>query len=84
MQEKARKFDTAIASFKLYLLAAPGAADAKEVQERIYQVEYKKERAVEVSQHVKRGNAHWKAGRYEAMPRFYRPSTRCGLDRRRM
>lgn len=39
-QEKADRPRDAMASFKLYLLAAPGAADAAAVEKRIYKLEY--------------------------------------------
>ena len=43
MQEKAGKFNEAINSFRLYLLAAPSSPDAQKVQTRIYALEYKAE-----------------------------------------
>jgi tetratricopeptide (TPR) repeat protein len=45
-QDKAGLYPEAIKSLKLYLLAAPDAADVKEVKSLIYKVEYKQEAAV--------------------------------------
>lgn len=39
-QEKAKKYRDAMASFRLYLLAAPAAADASEVKQRLFKLEY--------------------------------------------
>jgi tetratricopeptide (TPR) repeat protein len=44
VQDRAGQYSDAIRSFKLYLLAAPAAADASEVRERIAGLEYKIER----------------------------------------
>jgi len=44
IQEKAGYYKDAIRSFKLYLLAAPSAADVREVRQRIYGLEYKAEK----------------------------------------
>jgi len=43
--EKAGKFDGAIRSLKLYLLAAPAAPDAEKVKEQIYVLEVRQEKA---------------------------------------
>jgi tetratricopeptide (TPR) repeat protein len=45
MQEKAGKTGDAIESFKLYLLAAPAAPDARDVRKRIAGLEYAAEKA---------------------------------------
>ena len=39
-QEKTHKYQEAMASFQMYLLAAPAAADASEVKQRIFKIEY--------------------------------------------
>lgn len=44
VQEKAGQFNEAMQNYKLYLLAAPSAADAQEVKTRIYGLELKAER----------------------------------------
>lgn len=43
--EKAGKFGEAARALKLYLLAAPSAADAQNVQDQIYALEYRQEKA---------------------------------------
>lgn len=43
--EKAGKYDAAVRSFKLYLLASPAAADADKVRDQIYAIEVRKEMA---------------------------------------
>ncbi len=45
--EKAAKYDDAIASYKLYLLASPKASDASKVRDEIYSIEVRKDRALE-------------------------------------
>jgi tetratricopeptide (TPR) repeat protein len=47
VQEKAGQFNEAMRNFKLYLLAAPAAADAQDVKTRIYGLELKAERQME-------------------------------------
>lgn len=44
VQEKTGQFNEAMRNFKLYLLAAPAAADAQDVKTRIYGLELKAER----------------------------------------
>lgn len=44
-QNKAEDFSKAAASLKLYLLAAPGARDAKEARTLMYELEFKQEKA---------------------------------------
>lgn len=43
--EAAGRYDEAIRALKLYVLAAPGAADAGAVKDRIYGLEYRQEKA---------------------------------------
>ena len=45
MQDKAGDYPAAIRNLKLYLLAAPGASDAKAVETLIYKIEFKQEKA---------------------------------------
>ncbi len=47
VQEKLGDFQAAMRNFKLYLLAAPGATDAQQIQARIYGLEFKVERQKE-------------------------------------
>ena len=49
VQEQAELYEDAIRSFKFYLLAAPQAKDRKEIESKIYELEYKAERAKEVT-----------------------------------
>ncbi len=44
-QEKAGQLNEAVRSLKLYLLAAPNAQDARKVQDQIYSIEYRQEKA---------------------------------------
>jgi tetratricopeptide (TPR) repeat protein len=44
-QDKAGLYADAIKNLRLYLLAAPNAADAKKVKELIYEIEYRQEKA---------------------------------------
>ncbi len=44
-QEKATNYKDSIAAYHLYLAAAPGAADAKDVQNKIYKLEYALDRS---------------------------------------
>jgi len=46
VQDKAGRHDDAIRSLQFYLLAAPNAPDLKEVQSLIFEIEYRKERAL--------------------------------------
>ena len=39
-QEKAKKYREAMGSFRLYLLASPGAPDASEIKQRVFKLEY--------------------------------------------
>ncbi len=48
-QDKAGMYAEAIGSLKLYLLAAPGASDAKSVENFIYEIEYRQEKAAKQS-----------------------------------
>ena len=45
VQDKAGEYSDAIASLNLYLLASPGASDAKSVKNLIYEVEYRRDKA---------------------------------------
>ena len=45
VQDKAGQYAEAIRNLKLYLLAAPNAADAKEVKSLIFEVEYRQEKS---------------------------------------
>lgn len=45
VQDKAGRYQDAIRSLKLYLLAAPNASDAKEVKALIYEIEFRQEKA---------------------------------------
>ena len=40
VQEKAKKYREAIASFRLYLLAAPGSPDTSEIRQRVFKLEF--------------------------------------------
>ncbi len=44
-QERAGQLNEAVRSLKLYLLAAPNAQDARKVQDQIYSIEYRQEKA---------------------------------------
>ena len=44
-QDKAGKYNEAIQSLKLYLVAAPDASDAKAVKTLVYEIEYRQEKA---------------------------------------
>jgi len=46
VQDKAGQYDDAIKNLKLYLLAAPNASDSKKVQSLIFEIEYRKEKAL--------------------------------------
>jgi tetratricopeptide (TPR) repeat protein len=46
VQDKAGLYESAIQSLKLYLLAAPNAADAKEIKRLIYEIDFRKDKAV--------------------------------------
>ncbi|OPY79834.1 MAG: hypothetical protein A4E64_00294 [Syntrophorhabdus sp. PtaU1.Bin058] len=48
-QDKAGLFADAIENLKLYLFAAPNAADAKKVKELIYEIEYRQEKKAKES-----------------------------------
>lgn len=52
-QEKAGQPKDAIGSFKLYLLAAPGASDAAAVKKRLYKLEFDAEQATAVAPDAK-------------------------------
>ncbi|HEY6249612.1 MAG TPA: hypothetical protein VI685_06600 [Candidatus Angelobacter sp.] len=76
-EEKADKSEEAIASFKLYLLAAPEAKDFDEVRQRIYKLEYvaeqnAKQKAAEAIERRRKADQEakyaWLSGnwRYEA------------------
>ncbi len=45
VHDKAGRYEAAIRSFRLYLLAAPEAPDRKEVKSLIYEIEYRQEEA---------------------------------------
>lgn len=48
--DKGGKYPEAIRSLKLYVLAAPSAADAKEAKRLVYEIEYRQEEAQRASQ----------------------------------
>lgn len=50
VQEKASLFEAAMRSYKLYLLSTPSEREAKEIQQRIFGLEYKAERQREQRQ----------------------------------
>jgi tetratricopeptide (TPR) repeat protein len=45
-QDKAGQYDDAMKNLKFYLIAAPKAPDAEKVKELVYEIEYRKEKAV--------------------------------------
>jgi tetratricopeptide (TPR) repeat protein len=66
--EKAKRFDSAIAAFKWYLLAAPDAQDAKDVREHIGGLKYAAESAVRMREEQIR--AEQEEARRQSEPQF--------------
>lgn len=52
--EKAKKYREAMASFRLYTLASPGASDASEIRQRIFKLEYLAEQGASVAHDISR------------------------------
>ncbi|MBN2019237.1 MAG: HEAT repeat domain-containing protein [Sedimentisphaerales bacterium] len=66
VQDKAGRYEPAIRSLKLYLLAAPAAADRNAVEKLIYEIEYKQEKAKEKVETERREQERygWISGRW--------------------
>lgn len=70
--EKAGKYNEAIRSLKLYLLAAPGAPDAEKIKEQIYALEYRQERAGKeaISKKEEQERKSWRDGLEQLLTRM--------------
>jgi tetratricopeptide (TPR) repeat protein len=69
VQEMADRFNDAIQSYKLYLLASPAAADAQDVKAKIYGLELKAERQ-QKEEHEKAARIKREQQKQEVLERF--------------
>jgi tetratricopeptide (TPR) repeat protein len=76
VQEKQQEFDEAVSSFELYLLAAPDATDAKAVKEKIYSIQYLKERRQKTIDLIAKGLKLNNAGSYQEALTEYKEAIR--------
>ena len=69
IQDKAGHYDDAMKNLKFYLLAAPKAPDAEKVNELIYEIEYRKEKAAKDKEAASRKAAEDQRAQQEAAAR---------------
>lgn len=66
IQDKAGQYDDAMKNLKFYLIAAPKAPDAEKVKELVYEIEYRKEKAVKDKEAASRKAAEDSRAQQEA------------------
>jgi tetratricopeptide (TPR) repeat protein len=69
--DKIGKYDEAILNLKLYLLAVPDSADATQVQDFIYEIEYRQEQKQKEERIIQSLNGQWAAEGVEDNSKMY-------------